>query len=250
MTLIVDEVMLREPNLLVPGKKPVGPVKIDWSHPITDRLVAAYIFRANEPAAVDLVTGAVTPFDPSMGASPEGVDMTSVSNVTDLPAPSEIAGSSQFTFVTRARSTDGAAIQGKVLFSYRNDTSTAGLLQVMPWDSYTGDGIRIYFDGGNRLNQDAGATHFNTNVHDISTIGFITDDATAYIDNDPPLESGLNTERFLTATPTAMSIGGRMGTTNLINSSYLHHLYVYSRVLTEPQIRDLHADPYQFLIPA
>ena len=40
MTLIVDEVMLREPNLLVPGKKPVGNVKIDWSNPLADKLVS------------------------------------------------------------------------------------------------------------------------------------------------------------------------------------------------------------------
>ena len=40
--LIVDEVMLREPNLLVPGKEPVGPVKIDWSNPLTDKLRGAY----------------------------------------------------------------------------------------------------------------------------------------------------------------------------------------------------------------
>ena len=33
MTLIVDEVMLREPNLLVPGKKPVGPVKFNPDFP-------------------------------------------------------------------------------------------------------------------------------------------------------------------------------------------------------------------------
>ena len=41
--LIVDEVMLREPNLLVPGKKPVGSVKIDWTHSLTRGLVGAWV---------------------------------------------------------------------------------------------------------------------------------------------------------------------------------------------------------------
>jgi len=41
----VDEAGLREPNLLVPGKKPVGSVKIDWSHPLTEGLISACIFN-------------------------------------------------------------------------------------------------------------------------------------------------------------------------------------------------------------
>ena len=40
--LIVDEVMLREPNLLLPGKKPVGSVKIDWDHPISKNLLSCW----------------------------------------------------------------------------------------------------------------------------------------------------------------------------------------------------------------
>ena len=36
---------LREPNLLIPGKKPVGSVKIDWENPITRGLIGWYIFN-------------------------------------------------------------------------------------------------------------------------------------------------------------------------------------------------------------
>ena len=38
--------LLREPNLLVPGKKPVGPVKIDWNHPLARGLIE-YILATN-----------------------------------------------------------------------------------------------------------------------------------------------------------------------------------------------------------
>ena len=54
MTLIVDEVMLREPNLLVPGKKPVGPVKIDWGHSITLDMAASWVPLPSN-GAIDLV---------------------------------------------------------------------------------------------------------------------------------------------------------------------------------------------------
>ena len=56
MTFIVDEVMLREPNLLVPGKRPVGPVKIDWNNTVTNGMVFCAI---NVPGGhfIDLVSG-------------------------------------------------------------------------------------------------------------------------------------------------------------------------------------------------
>jgi hypothetical protein len=40
----VDYILLREPGLYVPNQKPTGPVKIDWSHPMTVGLQAAFIF--------------------------------------------------------------------------------------------------------------------------------------------------------------------------------------------------------------
>lgn len=42
--LIYDETALREPNLLVPGKQPTNLVRIDWSNPITHKLVGGWIF--------------------------------------------------------------------------------------------------------------------------------------------------------------------------------------------------------------
>jgi hypothetical protein len=44
---VVDEVMLREPRLLVPQLQPVGPVKIDFSNPLTNGLVLAKLLGNN-----------------------------------------------------------------------------------------------------------------------------------------------------------------------------------------------------------
>jgi hypothetical protein len=41
--LIVEEALLREPNLWTPGKKPVGNVKIDWSNPLTNLMHTCYL---------------------------------------------------------------------------------------------------------------------------------------------------------------------------------------------------------------
>jgi hypothetical protein len=41
--LAADEVMLREPRLLVPGMHPLGPVKVNLAHPLADGLVFCYV---------------------------------------------------------------------------------------------------------------------------------------------------------------------------------------------------------------
>ena len=50
-----EEILLREPNLWTPGKKPIGPVTIDWSHPLTNGLQSFLVFNGSQPL-FDLVT--------------------------------------------------------------------------------------------------------------------------------------------------------------------------------------------------
>ena len=63
--------LLRDPNLLVPGKKPIGAVKIDDAHWIAPACIRAYVQLAGT-GYVDLVTG-----DILQGSSdaPHGGDM-------------------------------------------------------------------------------------------------------------------------------------------------------------------------------
>lgn len=42
--VIVDDILLREPNLLVPGKKPIGPVEVKTSSIFADKLVDCWSF--------------------------------------------------------------------------------------------------------------------------------------------------------------------------------------------------------------
>ena len=250
MTTIVDETYLREPNLWVPGKKPIGPVKIDWEHPYTKGLVAAYIFQVKDGNnAIDLVKGSITKLHSSTPMAIEGVNFTSPTNVTDLPAPLEIAGNDKFTFMFRARSTTGVAKSVRVLFSYRDGTSTSGVFICYPWDSASGPGIRVFYDGVTKLDENLGAVHFNTNPNTFSVVGRIGSDAlTGYVNNNKTIAGEIGVAA-LTSTPTALSIGGWNGTTQLTTDVYLHHLYVFDHNVEEAQIRDMHRDPYQILTP-
>jgi hypothetical protein len=44
-TLVVDELMLREPSLLVPRKQPIGSVRINEANPLTNGLAGVWFFR-------------------------------------------------------------------------------------------------------------------------------------------------------------------------------------------------------------
>ena len=244
----IEWTLVHEPNLWTPGKKPIGPVKIDWSHGYTEGLIACYIFT--EGIAVDLVTQQTTPLSATTPWASEGLDCTSVTTVTDLPVPVEIAGSDQFTFMFKGRNTLGTSTLNNALISYRNGASTSGVIIIYPWDNVSGDGYRAYFNGFQHLNENTGAIHFDTNPHSFTLIGYNGSvGSTLWVDQSRTVDGGV-TQYSLTSTPTALTVGGWRGTTQLAVNCYLHHLYVWDHNIAETQARDLHADPYQFLIPA
>ena len=47
---------LLEPNLLIPGKQPIGPVEVDWSNPLTKGLVGCWIIQNKGAASHNLAT--------------------------------------------------------------------------------------------------------------------------------------------------------------------------------------------------
>ena len=51
MQVVPDVACLREPNLLVPGRKPVGRVRINWSHPLASGVELCVVWNN---AAIDL----------------------------------------------------------------------------------------------------------------------------------------------------------------------------------------------------
>lgn len=71
MTFAVDITALREPRLLVPGKQPLGPVKIDWSNPLTKQLGGLWLENNVHSIYHDL-TGIHPRMLPASGILPVG----------------------------------------------------------------------------------------------------------------------------------------------------------------------------------
>lgn len=57
MTYVIPDPRFEMPELFEPGRKPVGPVVIDWSHPLAKKLETFLYFRDGN--VVDLVSGRV-----------------------------------------------------------------------------------------------------------------------------------------------------------------------------------------------
>jgi len=53
--IILSEVMIKSPELLIPQKKPVGSLTLDWGHPLTEGLVGFWV--VHQGRVRDLVTG-------------------------------------------------------------------------------------------------------------------------------------------------------------------------------------------------
>jgi hypothetical protein len=74
--LYLDRVLLQEPNLITPGKKPLGDVAIDWTHPSTYGLKAGYIF--NKVTGNNLIKD-ITGFGPDIVLATSGTEYSDIS---------------------------------------------------------------------------------------------------------------------------------------------------------------------------
>ena len=251
MTLIVDEVMLREPNLLVPGKKPVGPVKIDWSHSLANGLNAYFILNSNQPQ--DLVTGQTGTLNSGASYAPKSNGMTldiRYFQADSLSFPYHpnynIANLDGFTFLENvyqptnrianlyifapsgsSPTVDGTNLQ-QILstkymrWQYKEGTTTKYVQSTVPiWP--TDINIDVFY--GLRWINGTGYKYWVNNVTDIP----ITTDQIGSFDTSEPFRIG-----------------------NISSTFECGHYWLglWKRSLTDAEVLSIKSDPYQFLIPA
>jgi len=246
--VIVDEALLREPNLWVPGKKPIGRVKIDWSHPLARGLSDAFIFNEGGVSSRNLVKkntvgDAATAYS---GATYE-TDGTGRVILSDA--------SNECFLANKSVNPSAAPFPRSVCFNFRKTVAAA---------SYR------YFFYHNSPNFAASCDAANT---DFSVFGANCGDTYAALDDgdwhsvvvykSTSASSNANayfdgnkkslTTVFLTTTPTTpdyLAINGRDDSTFRYSGGFMGYFYQYTRQLSEAERIALHLDPYQFLIPA
>ena len=245
----VDEVMLREPGLLEPGRKPIGPVKIDWSHPST-RGVKYFIFWPNGDTALPIPlfdSVGLTPFpsgDPTLRVKRDGMAVTGAGNVE--------AGS-----IDASLSFASAGMYPDFSFMIKTGVNTAidyGLMGAAVsglsiwWDTNGGQ-MRLGIFGGSQLWGSQVSIPADGLDYTITGRYSVNNTADIYIDGKPDLSGNPGSNDFSAQTIRASGINAADGLTRF-GRNWIYHLCAWDRLLSEAELHSLGVDPYQFLIPA
>lgn len=223
---------LFEPNLLVPGLKPIGPVEIDWTNPLTRKLTGLVI--GGNHGLVDLVSGE----HPSGTAviTPNGFSLngTSLQFSSGFFPKSDAEGMTVF-----ARST-ATSRTNRYIFGFGTATSFAG--PHLGFHTAIGK-TRLAVWGNGTLDILDGVT--DSEVHDYTGI-FNSSNSALFID-------GTKNTAVLNHSSYPTTEQGYIGALPNGTSPWIGDVYIaaaWGRALSDADVERLRQDPYQILKPA
>lgn len=231
------------PDFAIKNRKPVGPVEVDWSNPITRGLEAAYIFD-NEKSLRDYaksihngtVTGTPNFIGSIQGRALNFSGSSESFDVPDHPGLNFLDGQN-FTFVTGVVSNSvaqSAEVYEKQLSTPINQLFTQGSV----WRFYvrTNSGSQFLISSrapiaGEYINAACVRVSSGTNHLYINGVSVVSG-------TDPGGDVNADT---------TLKIGrGNAGNWN----GELFYMWVFRRALNSAEVQSLHFDPYQILKPA
>ena len=241
----VEESLLREPNLWVPRKKPVGPaVKIDRQNPLTKGLTSL-ILTDQHNSSRDLISNVLpTVFTSSYAARSEGMVVENSDNTEQIiyiDAPQYKLGSNPWTIWWRGY----INASGRALISRRSAGSNGC------WWSWCDTSINfaIFAGGGFREgfaadNDFDGAGEYSVIISYLGGNNFkkFTNNIRYTLYDAGLIPTGYGTHTF-------NLIGLGSGTTGGLDGG-MYVSGIWERALTDEECEQLYFDPYGFLIPA
>lgn len=242
---VVDKNLLREPNLWVPRKQPIGPVKIDWGNPLTNNLVEVLLFKEGSPDAPIALYSKLGPTAVSAGTPVYQARLHGISIASSANASIE----SDVTY-SQAGMVDGGF---SVLYFGGGTASSTDIAILGSPDAFP----QVWLDtdsGSLRLGQYNGAARYGANLAtgpwelSISCRQTSSGSVTGY-------SNGILQYRDQAAGSNSYGAStiSRLGANALkfgLQSSYGSWCYlscVWSVALSEKELRSASLDPYQFL---
>jgi len=256
---VVNDLMLRESQLLTPWEKPYGPVRIDWANPLTQGLI--YAFCPDSQSPKDLITGKAL----------------TAANITNAVAPKMVGNKQGYLLdCSTAKSRAGAT-------SWNRPTTSAMMVWV---GARLGDPVSLGLFGGLTYNAGATSTPYQAMVlaHGAKyslggsgmsiavsyTVGYTGDLIIAGIFGGPEYAALGNILTVFEKDIGAYQTNATSGVTELLYNSdseivigmdYVGSsrssnaacgaFFIWNRGIPVAELRrTLFVDPYQFLIPA
>lgn len=230
---------LRAPELLIPGRKPVGLMEVDWTHPLANGLQNCFLFPQGDPPENTVTWQSPTALSTSgVEYTPEGLLFDGASgNYFEAPYLAQPGvTTSEYTIHTITKL---GSPSSSVWLWCRADASLGHLKQVFRL-STGGWRSRQDFTGGDSI------LDFGTDDADSITITVGYNEHKCY--QDGMLLNSETTSGSLESTPDDYTIGSDSnhlyGYDGLIKAQF-----VFNRVLNEGEVASLARDPYQILKP-
>ena len=245
MTLIVDEVMLREPNLLIPGKKPVGNVKIDWDHPLTKPAFSVIPMRSD---------GGLYTFDrknnfsftgniePSIG----GIGAKFVQSSSDTAAIDYTFGFVNYPFTLEVLVSVNPNSTDQLLMGIVD--ASLGTRQWGLYVSTINDFRLVARNTTSRITSSGVTAVANTVYHVVGR--FITNTSRKiYVNGGAETEGTDRADWSVEADRVCLGYWGDSSTSAWMDGT-IYMANLYNSDISVEEIKSRAADPYQFLIPA
>ena len=246
--LIIPDSRMEMPSLFQRGRKPVGKVKIDWSHPLAKGLSLCHIFQ--QDAAVDLVSGKVANQVNGAKWTPDGMFFD---ESNDYLAVAVITMNSSYSILQNINYTDNSGIDAQCQFSFGLEGDNNSINISLFESGYSGGyPNKLFVNPHSSSFSDtliSNATHPTLNKLNMA-VTVSSRDAKLYYD-------GVLDNSHATFGVTAMADGTvdtvYLGIPSAL-SNYLggaiRYTYVYDRELSPAEVHSMNMSPYQFLIPA
>jgi hypothetical protein len=245
--VLIDNVLLREPNLAVPTKKPVGNVEIDWEHPLTEGLEFTTLCRGIYDGSVDNNSQVI-----AVGGTPEqergGIAFNSSSSEYIRFEDGNITQSYPITFFavvyipatfTSCRAISFADASNPDYYFQLTTTSSSNDVAYSHRGGSASSSVFISRGGvvkGGAINVIAG-------------VSAASNDHKVYL-NGELVGTNTNTQNVFDKTMDRLTVGAILDSTPSYGNGTVHCATVFNKALSPGEVANISRDPYQILIPA
>jgi len=263
----IDYTYLVEPNLLIPGKKPVGNVKVDWENSLTDNIIGFWPFHQPnlESPGRNIVSNRYNTRPRDEWAdqpNPYGYDDGNPNIRTWGNASLDhryidvndelFAGTGPFTIACKFMRNSAVSDSYQIVLGRRDGTAGGETIYLYIIEDSGNDYLRFWVEGltaGAALS-DPTAAPLN---EWITMVGVFSGSAlTIYTNGVEAISIGCTgTRGSSTSTTTEFGASPVFADSQYqrILRGLISYVGIWHRVLTPSEILSMYEDPYQFLIP-
>jgi len=244
--LYLEDALLREPNLWVPGKKPVGAVKIDWEHPLSRGLTGVLLASYGMKNLVDNGTITFLPSFEGLGTSQYGQHLTFLNSYADLPSSirDKIIDTGMMSIFARQRLTNTISADQRIASCWGG----GGDAQFILWNDAGGGGDGYAFiinNGGARVGESVASSVLNKWQNVCGTYDKVN--LKIYVEGKEKASTAYTTSLFASSAEYGLA---RINSTVNAYDGDMACVFFWDRGLSAPEVSSLEADPYQILMPA